>query len=979
MIPQYRFFLQVGANGAQVAASPVYNGNLALNYEMEQGQRFFRAKLNGKLTFYREDYDTIMAAPFGTVFYLYMEISTDPAGLTFAPYYKSKFTITDCTVNLDDRLITVQPQTTDQYDEVLAGMDNEYNLITLAPAMNGVTISKRPLVQVYVAGSDFLNNYIAGTSWEQSCTANDNKNELGHVYWFGLDTIFCRIEVANAGDITGTYSGKLVKTGTHMEGLDTYEDYDVVLENDAGATDYYFNIDLNVRAAYYEDWWFGTIDLRRRTGSTSVSYSKVTLSSTTFNTGFYKLTGTATVNVWIENTFVMARWLTDAESVTGITLYDIPENDIAGENRNYHKVAPIQAQCCVSTTNTSTTATEYGLVYDFREFNVTRFLGWLSDTGTNIFWGTQTYSVYVNVNPNDSVQITGDARGLCSYVFCSDAFLPTGNDQPYSLCSGASRVTMLPNETKNVTAPSDARYILLSSSLSAQNGSVYITKPVINGAYIGENGGVIPISHTFAYCDYVELPAGIAFKVQNRTLAAASFAIYNRNKQVTRVIKTADVSGQDYITFTLNANERYIRNSYRIGDQCVVWFAQDVTDMNALPNSLLINGNQIDLTDYETQYFPINGDGVYYAEPTHAADEWYRPIAQSNWKNGTSYWFNYVLVFQYLEQQGMTSYLLRNAYPLWSCISVLLSATGSSVTFQGTSAYSEFLYSERNPLSGELVKLFVTPKSNILAGDYSVPAQKAMTTLGQFLDMLRNVYQLYWFIDADNRLRIEHIRWFKNGGSYSGSPTVGIDLTELLEKRNATAWAYGVNEYTYEKEEMPQRYQFEWMDDERIPFKGEAIEILSPAVTEGKVESVSVGNFSSDIDYMLLNPSVFSQDGFALIGATGSGNSWSVPFITYTQAGVRITLQNGYLSFFNLQPTYWVYDLPAKTAKINGIVYSLSYVSRSKQQRVTIPLGASDPDFLKLVKTNMGDGEIRAVSIPLSSRVAQVTLNYDTE
>ena len=65
MIPQYRFFLQVGANGSQVAASPVYNGNLALNYEMEQGQRFFRAKLNGKLTFYREDYDTIIAAPFG--------------------------------------------------------------------------------------------------------------------------------------------------------------------------------------------------------------------------------------------------------------------------------------------------------------------------------------------------------------------------------------------------------------------------------------------------------------------------------------------------------------------------------------------------------------------------------------------------------------------------------------------------------------------------------------------------------------------------------------------------------------------------------------------------------------------------------------------------------------------------------------------------------------------------------------------------
>lgn len=869
MIPQYRFFLQVGASGEQVSASPIYNGNLALNYELQQGERFFRAKLNGKLTFSREDYDTIIAAPFGTVFYLYMEKSTDPAGMTFETYYKAKFTITDCTVNLDDRTITVQPQTTDQYDEVLAGMDNEYNLITLAPAMNGVTISKRPLVQVYEAGADFLNCYIAGTSWEQDCTANANKNELGHVYWFGLDTIFIKIEVANAGAITGTYSGKLLKTGTHMEGSTVYEDYEVLLENDAGATDYFFDVDMYVRTAYYEDWWFGKIDLRRRAGDTSVSYASKMLSSETFNTGFYKLTGDATVNVWIENIFIMARWLTDADEVSGITLYDLPADDIAGENKNYHKVAPVQAQCCVSTTNTSTTPTEYGLVYDFREFNVTRAKGWMNSSGVNTDWAYESYFAYVNIQPNDEISIKGNSVGATAYAFCADAFFPTANNEAYNLCSGASRVTVNTNATKTATAPSDAAYL--------------------------------------------------------------------------------------YVAMMSRGEDR-------------------------TPASLTINDNEIDLTNTtDSQYFPINGDGLYYAEPTHAADEWYRPIAQSAWMNGTSYWFDYVTVFQLLEQRGMSAYTLRNAYPLWSCISVLLSAMGASTTFEGTDTYSQFLYASTNPVSGTAVKLFVTPKSNILAGDYTVPALKAMTTLGQFLDMLRNVYQCYWYIDADDRLRIEHISWFKNGGSYSSTPTIGIDLTTLMEKRNDTAWAYGVNEYTYEKEEMPQRYQFEWMDDARIPFNGDAIEILSPAVTEGKVENISVGSFSSDIDYMLLNPSVFSQDGFALIGATGSGNSWAVPFISYVQQGITITLQNGYLAYVHLQPYYWVYDLPAKSVKINGTTYTLTYVSRHKVQKVSVPLGASDPDMLKLIKTGMGNGEIKAVSIPLTSRVAQITLNYDTQ
>ena len=733
MIPQYRFFLQVGTGGTQVAAHPVYGGSLALNYELQQGERFFRAKLNGKLTFLREDYTMIMAQPFGTVFYLYMEKSTDAAGMVFVPYYKSKFTITDCTVNLDNKIITVQPQTTDQYDEVLAGLENEYNLITLTPAMNSVAATKRPLVQIYEAGADIINCYIAGTSWEQDCTANANKNELGHWYWFGIDTIFIRATI-ESGAYAGTYANRIVRTGTHTDGATNYEDFDGNLENEAGATDYYIKLDTYVQAGYYEDYWFGRLSLMHRVGGTETEVGYKILASTTFNSGEYEL---GSVDVYFDNTFIMGRWLTDAESVDGVTLYDLPEDDIAGENKNYHKAAQISAGCCYFSTETSATPTEWGVA---------------NDAGT-----------------------------------------------------------------------------------------------------------------------------------------------------------------------------------------------------------------------------------LYYAPPSSLFGEWVMPIAQSSWMNQKSYWFDYDTLFVYLEEKGKAAYTMKNVYPLWSCISVLLGQF-SSVTFDGTTDYSQFLYASTNPVSGTAIKLFVTPKSNILAGDYSVPAQKAMTTLGSFLDMLRNVYQCYWYIDADNRLRIEHISWFKNGGSYSSSPTIGIDLTTLLEKRNDTDWSYGVNEYTYEKEAMPQRYQFEWMDDARIPFNGEAIEVLSPSVTEGRVENISVGGFSSDLDYMLLNPSVFSQDGFALIGATGSGNDWVVPYITYTtQAGITTTLQNGYLAYVHLQPYYWVYDMPAKSVKINGITYALSYVARHKTQKVSVPLGGEDVDFLKLIKTGMGNGEIKAVSIPLTSRVAQITLNYDTE
>lgn len=728
MIPSYRFYLQPD-RGTKALCHPIYGNSLALNYELEQGQRFFRAKLNGKITFVRDDYDNIMAEPFGKVFYFFIEKSTNAAGTAFSQYYKAKFAITDCTVNVDDRTITVQPQTTDQYDEVLAGLDNEYNLIQLAPVINSVDMYRRPLMQVYSVGAEELSCYMTSTDWKQDCTADNNKTRLGTTYHFGLDTLFLKVVISYSFTFSGTYTGRVVRT--------SYSSDDETFTGTLHSASSIYDIDVSItcNTGYYEDNWVGQMTLN----NDGEPYYVAPIVGT-FNSGQYRFEEvaeevTSTFLATVTCNYMMARWITDATSVPNVTLYDIPAEDITEHNRNYHKCAMVTLGCCFQSNEVTSTPTEWGRV---------------------------------------------------------------------------------------------------------------------------------------------------------------------------------------------------------------------------------------------------EGTSNYYLPPSDMTAERYLPIAQDMWSGNTSYWFGYHVAIRYLENIGDKEITLKNAYPLWSCISVLLSQF-SSTTFAGTSTYSQFLYASTNPVSGDSERLFVTPKSNILNGDYTTPAQKAMTTLGKFLDMLRNVYQCYWFIDASNRLRIEHISWFKWGGSYSSTPVIGIDLTEQLVSRSLTPWAYGVNEYTYEKQDMPQRYQFDWMDDATIPFMGEAIEILSPAVTEGKVEQISIGDFVADLDYMMLNPSVFSQDGLALLAASGSGNSWEVDFYYVTLNGVQYALQNGYLAMIYLQLQYWTYDLPAKSVKINGTTYELTEVSRRKQQKVTIPLGGDDPDMQKLVKTNIGNGEIRALSVPLGSRVAEVTLNYDTE
>lgn len=68
---------------------------------------------------------------------------------------------TDCTFNDDDKTVEVQPETVDEYNNVLAGLEKEYNLIELAPEIQFINIKKRPLIQIYVPGDSIVSCFWA--------------------------------------------------------------------------------------------------------------------------------------------------------------------------------------------------------------------------------------------------------------------------------------------------------------------------------------------------------------------------------------------------------------------------------------------------------------------------------------------------------------------------------------------------------------------------------------------------------------------------------------------------------------------------------------------------------------------------------------------------------------------------------------------------------------------------------------------------
>lgn len=244
------------------------------------------------------------------------------------------------------------------------------------------------------------------------------------------------------------------------------------------------------------------------------------------------------------------------------------------------------------------------------------------------------------------------------------------------------------------------------------------------------------------------------------------------------------------------------------------------------------------------------------------------PVARNAWGK-VSIWFVFSSVDWDVESSARQPFTIRHAYPIWSVISVLLAKIAPGITHDKTTNYSQFLYDDTNPITGIKQRLFIAPKSNVISSGYDQPAQKATITLKRITDMLRDCFRCYWFIDEQSRFRIEHISYFMRGGTYQQEqPNIGIDLTQQIVTRNGKPWAYARNQYEFDKPEMAARYQFGWMDDVTEPFDGYPIDIISKYVNPDNIEQIDVSQFTSDVDYILLNPSEISKDGFVLLAGT---------------------------------------------------------------------------------------------------------------
>lgn len=368
------------------------------------------------------------------------------------------------------------------------------------------------------------------------------------------------------------------------------------------------------------------------------------------------------------------------------------------------------------------------------------------------------------------------------------------------------------------------------------------------------------------------------------------------------------------------------------------------------------------------------------------------PVGQSKWV-GLSYWLEADDTRYLSGETGLINeVILKDSFPLWSCIEKLAQKSDPEVTFKNTSAYSQFFYGSGKYLNYnedvfnvKPAEIMITQITNVLHGEYEVAALRGNMSLKMILDLLRSCFDCYWFIDDQKRLRIEHVSYFKNGGRYSGSPVVGLNMFAQKNLRNNKTWQFMTHEYSFEKETMAARYEYEWANGATDIFNGNPIDIRSRFVQDDKKESVSASNFVADLSYMIASPSSFSDEGWAVMACEKVSSSSTFYYrvvVDKMNTGVYDKafhqVQNGFLSFARLQPRFLTYDMPAWNIRINDKNVKANGISRKKKQEITIPVGNSEIDPLKLVKTSVGDGQVYEFELNLSARSVKLTLRYDT-
>jgi hypothetical protein len=493
------------------------------------------------------------------------------------------------------------------------------------------------------------------------------------------------------------------------------------------------------------------------------------------------------------------------------------------------------------------------------------------------------------------------------------------------------------------------------------------------------------------------VPAAIKFS--GETFTFSDIRIYGRfltSALVFNGVDSAEVPEEDIVSF----NNKYPRTASVVRDagsfSVSNLLSVTPTEYNQIPERVreVTISNQPPFTPfpaYDVVFDLSPNQGKFYEEILYfSTDSTPVALCADVW-DSVSVWLEFKFQDFEFEADQSEKTAIRNSFSLKSLISNLLSQVGSSVTFEEDSQNSVFFYDTVHPLGTSPYNdfknnslgtvqnpgVFFCPLSSFSEGDFTNFPAKVELKLKDVFDTLRDLYRVFWFVE-DGKLRLEHLSWFQNGGTYFGLfPLIGHDTTTTSNLKNRKNWSFSQNKYSFDKPALPERFEFAWLYDVSPTFEGVPINVLSDFVEKGMLIRNRIGLGVSDVDFVQTGQGSFSN-GLLMLN-TLSNSQKETFFSAVTLNGRTSYPQNGFASMPFLQSKFYVSGMPSNDLELNGEVVSLqNNVSREKVQNITFPY-VDLTDFFKLITTELGAGQLDSFTVRLDSFSVNATIKHDTE
>ena len=453
-------------------------------------------------------------------------------------------------------------------------------------------------------------------------------------------------------------------------------------------------------------------------------------------------------------------------------------------------------------------------------------------------------------------------------------------------------------------------------------------------------------------------------------------------------------SESDY-TSTINSNDIWDNNlNYRFYKELADRQLDNISDRVIISSGVTSTPNK----------WMRNDQGLYFVQPSPmTATERVIAIGWNQW-GGCSYWFrNDVSVTEDFNAYDV-KWTLKDAYRIQDAINSLLGKISDGITLESDFLYNIGLGGYSNPIlgGGEEMWLYITPVTNIKKTYYEQAAQKGKITLKQILDMLKYCFQCYWFLqynDGEWKLRIEHIDWFRNGGSYE-EKIIEKDLSTEKVVLSRKPWITDQRKCSFDLSEIKSRISFEWGDKSSELFNGRALQSESAIAKGTSEEKFTVANFVADIDIIESSPESISDDLYAVIGADDKGVVKMDKIGYYDGSGAlsqshpQFMPQNSFLPFYFTEQKFWNYNVnvpnEGRVVMVNDendekLPIKIDSYKPIVSEKVTIPFPIKKPDLCKeLFVTDSSfsqglGGNIESITTDIFTQVSEIELSFTFE